>query len=62
MKAAELSALTRRFRTLSSTQLEEGQAMDAVAAQATVANLAPVTPVVSEVTESPALPAPERVS
>jgi hypothetical protein len=37
MKAAELTALTRRFRALSTSQLEEGQAMDAVAAQATLA-------------------------
>ncbi|MFL5343586.1 MAG: hypothetical protein ACJ8AT_02275 [Hyalangium sp.] len=41
MKAAELSAMTRRFRALSSSQLEEGQAMDAVAAQATLAQTEP---------------------
>ncbi len=37
LKAAELSALARRFRALSSASWEEGQAMDAVAAQATMA-------------------------
>jgi hypothetical protein len=41
LKAAELSALARRFRALSSAQLEEGQAMDAVAAQATLAQTEP---------------------
>lgn len=72
MKAAELSALTRRFRALSTSQLEEGQAMDAVAAQATLAQteappppppeliaaepLVPVSPV-SPVAESPESPA-----
>lgn len=54
MKAAELSALARRFRALSSSQLEEGQAMEAVAVQATLAqsvvappaaeNMAPISP------------------
>ncbi|WP_224245994.1 hypothetical protein [Hyalangium gracile] len=48
MKAAELSALTRRFRALSSSQLEEGQAMEAVAAQATLSQTEPL----------PAAPAP----
>ncbi len=45
LKAAELSALARRFRTLSTSQLEEGQVMDAVAAQATLSQLEPVVPV-----------------
>ncbi len=78
MKAAELTALTRRFRALSSSQLEEGQAMDAVAAQATLAQTeapppAPApTPVsteamppiapVAESTEPAAAPVSERVS
>ncbi len=78
MKAAELTALTRRFRTLASSQLEEGQAMDAVAAQATLAqtevpSTAPApTPVsievmpaiapVAESTEPSATPLQERVS
>jgi hypothetical protein len=73
MKAAELTALTRRFRALSSSQLEEGQAMDAVAAQATLAQTEtppppppealatePIAPV-SPVTETPENPA-QRVS
>jgi hypothetical protein len=51
MKAAELTALTRRFRALSTSQLEEGQAMDAVAAQATLAQ-----------TETPPPPPPEAIS
>ncbi|MCP3141326.1 hypothetical protein [Pyxidicoccus xibeiensis] len=34
LKAAELSALARRFRSLSSVQWEEGQSLDAVATQA----------------------------
>ena len=78
MKAAELTALTRRFRVLSTSQLEEGQAMDAVAAQATLAQteLPPVSPAptpvsteamppiapVAESTESSAAPTQERVS
>ncbi|NRD68848.1 hypothetical protein HRD49_44755, partial [Corallococcus exiguus] len=50
LKAAELASLARRFRALSTAQGEEGQAMDAVAAQVTLtqvaaANVAPVTPV-----------------
>lgn len=51
MKAAELSALTRRFRTLSSSQFEEGQAMDVVAAQATLAQ-----------TEPPPVPSPPELA
>lgn len=39
MKAAELASLTRRFRALSATQLEEGQSMEAVAAQATLVQI-----------------------
>jgi hypothetical protein len=61
LKAAELSALTRRFRALSSSQLEEGQVMDAVAAQATLAQTeAPISPI-SASTESLTSPTPERV-
>lgn len=37
LKAAELSALARRFRALSTSQLEEGQVMDAVASEAVLA-------------------------
>jgi hypothetical protein len=44
LKAAELSALARRFRSLSSVQWEEGQAMDTVAAQAALST-APVAPI-----------------
>ncbi|HEX8702038.1 MAG TPA: hypothetical protein VF815_24625 [Myxococcaceae bacterium] len=64
LKAAELSALARRFRSLSTSQLEEGQVMDAVAAQATLAQLEPVAPVASVAlsTEAPAPPVGERVS
>jgi hypothetical protein len=77
MKAAELTALTRRFRALASSQLEEGQAMDAVAAQATLAQTevpptapAPtpvsieVMPPISPVAEStePSMAPQERVS
>jgi hypothetical protein len=78
MKAAELTALTRRFRSLASSQLEEGLAMDAVAAQATLAQTevpptAPApTPVsievmpsvapVAESTEPSSVPLQERVS
>lgn len=36
LKAAELSALARRFRALSSVPWEEGQAMDAMASQASL--------------------------
>lgn len=76
MKAAELSALARRFRALSSSQLEEGQVMDAVAAQATLAQteplpaspppapaeaMAPIAPI-SESAEPSSTPVPERVS
>jgi hypothetical protein len=61
MKSAELSAMTRRFRALSSAQLEEGQAMDAVAAQATLEHMPPISPI-AESTEHPSLPTPERVS
>jgi hypothetical protein len=53
MKAAELSALARRFRALSSVQREEGQAMDAVAAQATLAQIEP-PPVARPPTPAPA--------
>ncbi|RKG72043.1 hypothetical protein D7V88_38790 [Corallococcus terminator] len=42
LKAAELASLARRFRALSTAQGEEGQAMDAVAAQVTLAQVAPV--------------------
>ncbi|WP_233595774.1 MULTISPECIES: hypothetical protein [Corallococcus] len=47
LKAAELASLARRFRALSTAQGEEGQAMEAVAAQVTMAQVAPVeaTPV-----------------
>ncbi|MCY1034211.1 hypothetical protein OV207_22340 [Corallococcus sp. BB11-1] len=41
LKAAELASLARRFRALSTAQGEEGQAMDAVAAQVTLAQVAP---------------------
>ena len=61
LKAAELSALARRFRTLSTSQLEEGQMMDTVAAQATLAQLEPVSPV-AESPEAQAAPVAERVS
>jgi hypothetical protein len=72
LKAAELSALARRFRTLSTSQLEEGQVMDAVAAQATLAQLEPIAPMapmapvvpvapVAETSETPAPPVGERV-
>lgn len=43
LKAAELSALARRFRALSSVQWEEGQSLDAVATQAALS----VTPAVA---------------
>ncbi|WP_163996801.1 hypothetical protein [Pyxidicoccus caerfyrddinensis] len=43
LKAAELSALARRFRSLSSVQWEEGQALDAVATQAALSVTAPVS-------------------
>jgi hypothetical protein len=69
MKAAELSALTRRFRALSSSQLEEGQAMDMVAAQATLAQtepppasptaMEPISPI-AESTPVPPFPVNER--
>jgi hypothetical protein len=56
MKAAELSALTRRFRALASVQIEEGQVMDAVAAQATLAQTEPpISPIVQD-TQSPVSP------
>ncbi|MFP2901720.1 hypothetical protein [Corallococcus sp. 4LFB] len=42
LKAAELASLARRFRALSTAQGEEGQAMDAVAAQVTLTQVAPV--------------------
>ena len=53
LKAAELSALARRFRSLSSVQWEEGQALDAVATQAALSvtpsvHGAPVAPVSAE--------------
>ena len=60
LKAAELSALARRFRALSTSQWEEGQAMDTVAAQATLAQLEPVSPV-AEGPEAQAAPVGERV-
>ncbi|WP_236068319.1 coiled-coil domain-containing protein [Citreicoccus inhibens] len=44
LKAAELAALARRFRSLSSAQWEEGHALDTVAAQATLAQV-PAAPV-----------------
>jgi len=61
LKAAELSALTRRFRALSASQLEEGQAMDAVAAQATLAQteapiVAPAPPIVAAESMAPVSP------
>lgn len=55
LKAAELSALARRFRALSTTQMEEGQVMDAVATQAVLSQTpeaAPPTPEASRVRES----------
>jgi hypothetical protein len=58
MKAAELSALTRRFRALSSVQIEEGQVMDAVAAQVTLAQteiMPPISPIAQD-TPSPVSP------
>ncbi|WP_224369294.1 hypothetical protein [Hyalangium versicolor] len=58
MKAAELSALSRRFRALSSSQIEEGQAMDAVAAQATLAQTEPAPSVPAPTTASPEAMAP----
>ncbi|WP_164015136.1 hypothetical protein [Pyxidicoccus trucidator] len=50
LKAAELSALARRFRALSSVQWEEGQSLDAVATQAALSVTPPVqvTPTVAE--------------
>lgn len=59
LKAAELSALARRFRSLSSVQWEEGQAMDSVATQAALSTApAPVPAAVPEpiqpVSEAPA--------
>jgi hypothetical protein len=64
MKAAELSALARRFRALATSQLEEGQVMDAVAAQATLAQTEPPLPIsaVAESTETQTPPGGERVS
>jgi hypothetical protein len=50
LKAAELSALARRFRALSTVQLEEGHALDAAATQAVLAQ----TP--EAVTPAPELP------
>jgi hypothetical protein len=55
LKAAELSALARRFRALSTSQLEEGQVMDAVAAQATLAQTEPA-PVAAPAAAEPPLP------
>ncbi|MFP2911126.1 hypothetical protein ACLESD_40060, partial [Pyxidicoccus sp. 3LFB2] len=68
LKAAELSALARRFRSLSSVQWEEGQALDAVATQAAlsvtppgaVAPLAPVAPI-EPLAAVEATPTSERV-
>jgi hypothetical protein len=64
MKAAELSALARRFRALATSQLEEGQVIDAVAAQATLAQTEPPLPIsaVAESTETQTPPGGERVS
>jgi hypothetical protein len=45
LKAAELSALARRFRSLSSVQWEEGQSLDAVATQAALSVTPPVEPI-----------------
>ncbi|MCP3097702.1 hypothetical protein LZ198_02295 [Myxococcus sp. K15C18031901] len=44
LKAAELSALARRFRALSSVQWEEGQTLDTVATQASLAQVPPIQP------------------
>lgn len=44
LKAAELSALARRFRALSTSQMEEGQVMDAVATQAVLAQTPEAAP------------------
>ncbi|XXF75953.1 hypothetical protein P2318_23230 [Myxococcaceae bacterium GXIMD 01537] len=44
LKAAELSALARRFRALSTSQFEEGQVMEAVATQAVLEQPAPAAP------------------
>ncbi|MFP2930328.1 hypothetical protein ACLESO_35055, partial [Pyxidicoccus sp. 3LG] len=49
LKAAELSALARRFRSLSSVQWEEGQSLDAVATQAALS----VTPGISAEARAP---------
>ncbi|NPC79427.1 hypothetical protein HPC49_14425, partial [Pyxidicoccus fallax] len=49
LKAAELSALARRFRALSSVQWEEGQSLDSVATQAALS----VTPGVAPATVDP---------
>lgn len=49
MKAAELSALARRFRALSTSQLEEGQVMDAVATQAVLAQTPEAAPPAPEI-------------
>ena len=62
LKAAELSALARRFRSLSSVQWEEGQALDAVATQAALSvtpsvHGAPAAPVSAE-----AIPAVEPLA
>jgi hypothetical protein len=55
LKAAELSALARRFRALSSVQWEEGQSLDAVATQAALS----VTPAVSVAPAVISEPAPD---
>jgi hypothetical protein len=55
LKAAELSALARRFRALSTSQLEEGQVMDAVASQAVLSQTpeaAPTAPEAARVRDS----------
>ena len=44
LKAAELSALARRFRALSTSQMEEGQVMDAVATQAVLSQTPEAAP------------------
>jgi hypothetical protein len=49
LKAAELSALARRFRALSTSQLEEGQVMDAVAAQAVLMQTPEAVPPAPEI-------------
>jgi hypothetical protein len=64
LKAAELSALARRFRALSSVQWEEGQSLDAVATQAALSVTpatapSPVDPLAAGEAPADAVPAPK---